>query len=176
MQTGDLEKRDKWVEQLLLTVSCDAYVDSGDTTALLPSRPKTFTQISKTQTAVAIPVIEYTTDHDCESPTILERPKFTKWLEPIKTDDGSSRSRHRSLRRQLSSDSDFPRSRSASLDSNRSRGGTSESGYSSSDVSNSKSPSRSTSHENMSEWDGSPPASPVDTTETIKPFLEPVCP
>ena len=94
-----------------------------------------------------------------------------QWREPTKTEDGRG-SRHLSLRRQPSNDSDFPRSRSSSMFSMSSHG---ESGYSSIELGTSKSPSRSTSREDMPDWEDSQPPSPKALSpeeETTKTFFQ----
>ena len=116
----------------------------------------------------SVPTIEYTHEsiypyHSAPS-SLRIGVDIVPWLEPIKTGDGR---KHSSLTRQMSSDSDFPRSPSASFYSDR--GGTSESGYSSGDFNHdSKSPSRSASCEDMPVWEHSPPLSPTDASCTAK--------
>ena len=137
--------------------ACEDMVD-----ATLPSMTRT--------EPLDVPFVTFSSDTASPPPSLSSPPppatsSLTRnprpWLVPTKTEDGQ-RSRHLSLRRQPSNDSDFPRSRSSSMHSYLSYN---ESGYSSRDSSSelgpsSKSPSRSTSREEMPDWDDLMPSSP----------------
>ena len=109
----------------------------------------------------SLPSITYTQVHDSYMAPIQRT--IPPRLERIKYEDESG---HFPLQRQLSTESDFPRSRSASFGD-----GMSESGYSSSELGH-NTRSRSVSYEKMPDWEHSLPASPTDATTTFPP---PVC-
>lgn len=97
-----------------------------------------------------IPSLIYTSD-DTPPASLNSERRQPRWLERVKTEDGHG-TRHLSLRRQNSTDSDFPRSRSVSLYSSSSRA--TESGYSSGEFGNTAR-SRSVSYEDMPDSDHS---------------------
>ena len=80
------------------------------------------------------------------------------WLEPVRSE---GEGRHWPLKRQPSTDSDFPRSRSPSIS-------ISESGYSSSDHElGNGAGSRSASFKRMPNWEQSQTNSPTDANKTF---------
>ena len=170
LQIADEKQRDKWVEELLAgNGNGNSDVDTGTASAHgdpaeIPSQPQ----------SLDIPSISYTSDHHGRPPvpgsSVVQR--IQPWLEPVKSEDGSMF--YLSHQRTKSTDSDFPRSRTASLystsTSDSDHGVTSESGYLSGDVGPSR--SRSVSYENMSDCSHSQSTSPDDPTKS---FLFPVC-
>ena len=99
----------------------------------------------------------------CEAPT---QSHLHPWLEPVRNE---GESRHYSHKRQPSTDSDFPKSRSPSIGDLMS-----ESGYSSSDHelgNGARSRSSSLNSYRMPNWEQSQPTSPTDASNT---FVMPV--
>ena len=94
-------------------------------------------------------------DRDPYAPPTQPHLSLQPWLERVRYE---GEARHYPLKRQPSTDSDFPRSRSASVSDVKS-----ESGYSSSDHELGHSArSRSVSFDKMPTWEPSQPPSPTD--------------
>lgn len=166
MQIADEKQRDEWVEQLL---PGDGSSDVDTSAASAHFHP----EISSPLQLLDIPSISYIPDRSMPPTPGSSRPvmqRIQPQLEPVKTENGS---RHLSLLRTKSTDSDYPRSCTVSLystsTSDSDHGVTSESGYSSGDVG--LTGSHSVSYENLSDCGHSQATSPDDN----KSFLFPVC-
>ncbi len=115
---------------------------------------------------VDVPSVQINIQDDCDPYAQPIQPHLSvqPWLERVRNE---GETRHYSLKRQSStdSDSDFPRSRSASIGDVKS-----ESGYSSSDHELGhmySARSRSVSFERMPTWEQSQPTSPTDANTTF---------
>lgn len=158
---------DEWVKEL---TQCDATLCASSLSAPGPKLTAAVHEGTESldddrdTSPLDVPSLSVTYTHKCDPFT---RPRTQQhgflspipWLEPVKYE--GERSRHLSLRRQPSNESDLPRSRAASFSE-----GKSESGYSSSDLGHSAR-SCSVSSEQMPEWESSQPASPTDNARAF---------
>lgn len=157
LQCTHKECRDRWVKELTTasTTVCDFAappLGAEQATALI---------LDDIGHEVAVPSVSQTYYYTAPTQSHLQ-----PWLEPVRSE---GESRHYPLKRQPSTDSDFPRSRSPSIGD-----ALSESGYSSSDheLGNGAGSSRSASLKRMPDWEQSQPTSPTDATN--KTFTMPV--
>ena len=156
LQCKEEERRDRWVKELTTAATvCDLTAPPGAVHITL----------DRGDCEVDVPSVPEISNEDCEPYyTAPTQSHLHPWLEPVRNE---GESRHYFHKRQPSTDSDFPRSRSPSI-----ADVASESGYSSSDHElGNGGRSRSSSLNRMPNWEQSQPTSPTDADKT---FIVPV--